>query len=157
TQNVEAAGLPWRGYDLDSFRDGKYRRLWTWAALALKLKGKGGLVHVHTPGVYRLLLPALRLAGVRAVVPLQIDTDPAELRWAFRSPPDLIITCARYMASPIRAALGDDGEKLRIVAVPNAVDTDRFCPGDRASAKRHVGAPLDRPLVVMLANLAPHK
>jgi glycosyltransferase involved in cell wall biosynthesis len=157
TQNVEEAGLPWRGYDLDRVRDGNYRRLWTWAALALKLKGKGGLVHVHTPGVYRLLLPALRLAGLRTVVHVQIDTDPEELRWAFRQPPDLIITCARYMEEPIRQALGETGDRLRIEAVPNCVDTERFCPGDRAEAKQRVGAPADRPLALMMANLAPHK
>jgi glycosyltransferase involved in cell wall biosynthesis len=115
------------------------------------------VAHVHTPWVYRLLLPALRLAGLRIVVHVHLDTSPEELRWAFRHPPDLVIPCARYMIAPIREALGERGEALRIVAVPNAVDTGRFFPGDRAAAKKHVGAPPDVPLVLMLANLARHK
>src|SRR5262249_48318367 len=41
-------------------------------------------------------------------------------------------------------------------AVPNTVDTARFFPGDRQEAKAKVGAP-PLPLVLMLANLAPHK
>src|SRR5262249_28602479 len=44
-----------------------------------------------------------------------------------------------------------------IVAIPNAVDTTRFFAGDKATAKRGVGARCALPLVVMLANLAPHK
>ena len=157
TRAVEEAGLPWRGYNLDLVRDARCRRMWSWLALALKLKYKGELAHVHMPGAYRLLLPALRLAGLRTVVHVQIDTDPEELRWAFRQPPDLIIPCARYMVAPIRKALGAQGETIRIEAVPNCVDTQRFCPGDRRTAKQLVGAPDDRPLVLMMANLAPHK
>jgi glycosyltransferase involved in cell wall biosynthesis len=154
---VEEAGLAWRAYDLDVLTTGSFRRALSWLSLALQLRRRGGLAHVHNPGVYRLLLPALRLAGLRTVVHVQIDTNPEEFRWALRSPPDLILTCARYMISPIRAALGASGEKVRIEAVPNCVDTERFRPGDRPAAKQLVGAPADRPLALMLANLAPHK
>jgi glycosyltransferase involved in cell wall biosynthesis len=48
-------------------------------------------------------------------------------------------------------------ERQKIVAVPNAVDTRRFWPGDKEDAKARVGAPANVPLVLMLANLAPHK
>jgi glycosyltransferase involved in cell wall biosynthesis len=153
---VENAGLHSRLYDLDTVTAGRLRRVWAWLALGLRLR-RGSLAHVHTPGVYRLLLPALRLARLRTVVHVQIDAGPEELRWAFRSPPDLIITCARYMVAPIRAALDDHHSRLRIVAVPNAVDTERFTPGDRAMAKARVQARQDRPLALMMANLAPHK
>jgi glycosyltransferase involved in cell wall biosynthesis len=156
-QAVEEAGFSWRSYALDVVTAGKVRRVWAWLALALKLKCKGGLAHIHTPGVYRLLLPALRLAGLRTVVHVHLDSGPEEIRWAFRAPPDLIIPCARYMVGPIRQALGKQGEKIRIEAVPNCVDTERFCPGDRATAKQRIGAPGNRPLVLMMANLAPHK
>jgi len=33
----------------------------------------------------------------------------------------------------------------------------RFSPGDKQEARRRVGAPADLPLILMLANLAPHK
>jgi glycosyltransferase involved in cell wall biosynthesis len=135
---------------------GSWRHAWACLRLALRLP-RPGLAHVHTPGVYRLLRPALRVAGLRTVVHVQIDPGAEEVRWAFRDPPDLVLTCARYMIGPIRAALGEAGERLRVEAVPNAVDTERFYPEDRPSAKRRLGAPGDRPLVLMLANLAPHK
>jgi glycosyltransferase involved in cell wall biosynthesis len=154
---VEREGLPWRGYDLEGMKGSNWRHAWACLRLALRLPRRQGLAHVHTPGVYRLLRPSLRVAGLRTVVHVQIDPGAEEVRWAFRDPPDLVLTCARYMIGPIRQALGEAGEKLRIEAVPNAVDTERFYPGDRLAAKRRVGAAVDRPLVLMLANLAPHK
>jgi phosphatidylinositol alpha-1,6-mannosyltransferase len=49
-------------------------------------------------------------------------------------------------------------ERQRIEAVPNAVDTGRFHPpADKSVAKEKVGAHRDRPLLLMLANLAAHK
>jgi glycosyltransferase involved in cell wall biosynthesis len=104
-----------------------------------------------------VLRPVLRLARLKTVVHVQLDPAPAEVRWAFHDAPDVIVTCARYMIAPIREALGERGRAARIEAIPNAVDIERFAPGDRPSAKRQVGAPADRPLVLMLANLAPHK
>jgi len=41
--------------------------------------------------------------------------------------------------------------------VPNAVDVKRFSPSNKVLAKQKVGAPNGVPLVLMVANLAPHK
>jgi glycosyltransferase involved in cell wall biosynthesis len=154
---AEQEGLGWRGYDLTAMSRGALRHIWASLRLTLKLPWRRGIAHVHTPGVYRLLRPTLRLTGLRTVVHVQLDHTREELCWALRDPPDLIITCARYMRGPIREALGERGDKLLIEAVPNAVDLDQFFPGDRLAAKHSVGAPVDRPLVLMLANFAPHK
>jgi glycosyltransferase involved in cell wall biosynthesis len=154
---AEQEGLSWRGYDLAAMTAGSWRHAWACGRLALKLPRRPGLAHVHMPGAYRLIRPALRLAGLRTVVHVQIDPSPEDVTWAFRDPPDVVVTCARYMIAPIRQALGERGAGLRIEAVPNAVDLDHFFPGDRPAAKRQLGAPVDRPLVLMLANLAPHK
>jgi glycosyltransferase involved in cell wall biosynthesis len=150
-------GLCWHGYGLTAMTKGNLRHAWACFRLALRLPVGPGIAHVHGPGAYRLLRPAVRRTALRTVVHVQIDPAPEEIRWAFRDPPDLIITCARYLIGPIRDALGERGASVRIEAVPNAVDTERFRPGDRAAAKQRVGAPADRPLVLMLANLAPHK
>jgi glycosyltransferase involved in cell wall biosynthesis len=92
------------------------------------------------------------------VAHVQIEEDLALLRWAFRRPPNLIITCARYLVDHVRRALPEaDQERQKIVAVPNAVDAQRYRPGDKAAAKQRVGAPSAIPLALMLANLAPHK
>jgi len=80
------------------------------------------------------------------------------LIWALRYPPDLIVTCAEFLTEQVRQALPEQYRRSqRIVAVPNAVDTEKFSPGDRFHAKNKVDARPDRPLVLMLANLAPHK
>jgi glycosyltransferase involved in cell wall biosynthesis len=103
-------------------------------------------------------LPGILLAGLRRVAHVQLDEGPDGLRWAFRRPPHLIITCARYLVDPVRRALAAGNRQSQwIEAVPNAVDTRRFSPGDKREAKHRVGAPDGIPLSLMLANLAPHK
>jgi glycosyltransferase involved in cell wall biosynthesis len=125
--------------------------------IALGLQRGGGIAHVHTPSLYRLIRPALRVRGLRTAVHVHLEPQVDEVRWAFRDPPDLIIPCASFMSRVIREALGEQGAAVRIEAVPNAVDIDRFYPHDKAAAKQRLGAPADRPLVLMIANLAPHK
>jgi glycosyltransferase involved in cell wall biosynthesis len=120
--------------------------------------GRDGLVHIHSPYVYRMLLPSLLLSRMRCVVHVQIEEDEETLRWAFRRPPELIVTCARFLIETVRRALPPRVQARQwIEAVPNAVDTRRFAPGDKQEAKERVGAPKDFPLALMLANLAPHK
>jgi glycosyltransferase involved in cell wall biosynthesis len=123
------------------------------------IRGGGrGLVHVHSPYAYRLLLPGLLLSRMPRVAHVQLDEGHEGLRWAFCRPPHLIITCARYLVDSVRQALPRSLQESQwIEAVPNAVDTRRFRPGDKQDAKQRVGAPTDSPLALMLANLAPHK
>src|SRR5207248_2719948 len=87
-----------------------------------------------------------------------LEEDEQSLQWAFKYPPDLIITCAQYLVDHVRKSLPESyREKQKIVAVPNAVDTQRFRPADKRQAKARIGMPSDLPVVLMLANLAPHK
>ncbi len=156
---AERLGLTVRGFDLQSALSPS-----AWAAARANwrawrgLRGGPGLVHVHSPAAYGALRHALGWSGLRRVAHVQIEEGPGLLRWAFAAPPDLIITCARFLVSAVRQALPEHlRERQRVVAVPNAVDTAKFAPGDRAGAKRKVGAPAGAPLALMLANLAPHK
>jgi glycosyltransferase involved in cell wall biosynthesis len=48
-------------------------------------------------------------------------------------------------------------DNQRIVAVPNAVDVREFFPAEKLEAKAKVRAPNGMPLLLMLANLSPHK
>jgi glycosyltransferase involved in cell wall biosynthesis len=117
-----------------------------------------GIVHVHSPMRYGALQLGLKLSGLKRAVHVQLEEDSAGLRWAFRRPPELIITCARYLVGYVRRTLPEQYQKRqRIVAVPNAVDTTLFYPGDKNKAKRKIGVPDGLPLILMLANLAPHK
>jgi glycosyltransferase involved in cell wall biosynthesis len=91
-------------------------------------------------------------------VHVQLEERQVGLQWAFKHPPELIITCARYLVEYVRQTLPEASRTRQpIVAVPNAVDTEAFGRTDKAFAKRRVGAPDGLPLILMLANLAPHK
>src|SRR5437588_112773 len=119
--------------------------------------GRPGVAHVHHPQLYGALRFGLSRSRLKRVVHVQIEEEEAGLRWAFKQPPDLIITCARFLVEPIRRVLPQASQKSQwIECVPNVVDTQRFFPGDKTEAKRRVGAP-PVPLILMLANLAPHK
>jgi len=51
--------------------------------------------------------------------------DPQGLRWTFRLPPELIMTCTRFLIDHVRVALQlHRHDHQRCVAVPNAVDID---------------------------------
>jgi glycosyltransferase involved in cell wall biosynthesis len=143
----------------DAFGRNVLRSAWANAGLGLRLRRGGpGLVHVHGTLCFGTLRAGLWLSGLRQVVHAHLEQDEASLRWALRRPPDLIITCARFLAEQVRRALPEGvRDRQWVEAVPNAVDVERFRPGDRRAAKAKVGAPADRPLLLMLANLAPHK
>jgi glycosyltransferase involved in cell wall biosynthesis len=159
-QEAGRLGLPTAGYDAGALLSrSKVRAAWGNWRLAMRLQRAGpGLIHVHSPFHYAAVRWGLRWARLRRVLHIHLEFGIEGLRWAFRSPPELIVTCARFLVDHVRLALPPAlQERQRVEAVPNAVDTDRFAPGDRKRAKETVGAPADRPLVLMLANLAPHK
>ena len=117
-----------------------------------------GIAHVHWPLAYGAMRLGLGFSGLKRVVHVQLEDDAGGLQWAFRHPPELIITCAKYLVDYVRRLLPERfQERQHIVAVPNAVDTGKFHPVNRAEAKYRAGAPGDIPMILMLANLAPHK
>lgn len=126
-------------------------------ALARGLRRAGqGIVHIHAPVWYGALRWGLKFSGSMRVVHVHIEEDEGMLRWAMKLPPELVITCAQFLVGAVRRGLPAHAN-TQVIAVPNAVDTEKFAPGEKLLAKHKVGAPLDRPLVLMLANVAPHK
>jgi glycosyltransferase involved in cell wall biosynthesis len=116
-----------------------------------------GIVHVHAPYFYGALERGLRRSRLKRVAHVHLE-EGRDFSWVFRTPPELVMTCAQFLAKIVEDNLPDQARGFtRVVAVPNAVDTDRFRPAPKAESKQRVGAPSDRPLVLMLANLAPHK
>ena len=119
---------------------------------------RDGIVHIHSPSHYKAFQLGLGMTGLKTVVHVHLQEGEGGLRWAFEKPPDVIITCARMLEEHVRRTLPERYQKhQRIVSIPNAIDTDRFSPGDKAGAKQKVGAPASIPVVLMVANLAPHK
>ena len=117
-----------------------------------------GIVHIHSPYHYKILQTGLKLSGLKTVVHVHLQEAEEGLRWAFEKPPDVIVTCARTFAKQVRSTLPERyQEHQQIISVPNAVDIERFYPGNKATAKQSVGASLHMPIVLMAANLAPHK
>jgi glycosyltransferase involved in cell wall biosynthesis len=151
-------GLAVRTFDQGALKRGGFGALWQVARIAWRLRRARGIVHVHSHVLYGFVRRAMKLAGAPAVAHVHIDAPAESYRWAFAQPPAAIVTCAEFLTAKVRDALPSDAlKRTRIVAVPNAIDTARFTPGDRAAAKRAVGAPQGAPLVLMVANLSPHK
>lgn len=157
---AEEMALTWRLYDptraLASSRLSSTVSNWTIGRQLYSYHP--GLIHVHAPHLYRALLPALKASRLKTVVHVHLEEAQISLRWALKTPPQVIITCARFLVDEVRNALPEHLQcGQSIVAVPNAVDIDKFHPGDKDSAKQKVGAPRNIPLILLVANLAPHK
>jgi glycosyltransferase involved in cell wall biosynthesis len=155
---LDAEQLPRRLYDFEAMRAGSWRQV---RASLRMLPGlvsiRPPLVHIHTPTAFGVLRPALALARARAVVHVHSVPTREEIAWMLKSQPAHIITCARHIATTVNAAVREHGATVPVTAIPNAVDLDRFQPGDRSMARAAAGLPTDRFVVLMLANLAPGK
>ena len=117
-----------------------------------------GIVHIHSPYHYKAFQIALTMLGLKTVVHVHLQEAEEGLRWAFEKPPDVIVTCAHMLTEYVRHTLPERyRQHQKIITVPNAIDVERFYPGDKATSKQRVGAPNNIPLVLMVANLAPHK
>jgi glycosyltransferase involved in cell wall biosynthesis len=115
-----------------------------------------GVAHFHSPFVYG----ARRVSafGLKTIVHIHSEENREGIAWAFTRPPDVIVTCARFLVDHVRQALPEHvRERMRIVAVSNAVDTTQFTSGDRHASKHHVGADPGCPLALVIGNLSPGK
>ena len=158
TAQLDREAISWYRYRLDALKSGGVSQALAAGAAGAHVRlSRPHLVHVHNPTIYGLLSPALRFAGAPMIVHFQIDPTADEVRWALRHRPAAVITCSRHIRSLVEASRPPAASDVPVVAVQNAVDLRRFHPGDRAAARQLVGAAPDRPLLVMLANLAPHK
>ncbi len=159
-QRVRELGLDFTPFNSTALlKGGKLRALLaSWPLWRRFRRQSPGLVHVHSPLYYGSLSRMLASTGLSRVVHIQLEESDEGLRWALKRPPELIITCARFLIAQVRRCLPEAvREEQWIEAVPNAVDLDRFQPGDRQAARQRVNAPPNTPLLLMLANLAPHK
>jgi len=132
---------------LANFRNG-----WKWRHF------RPGILHVHSAEVYGGLPLACAFSKLQRIVHIHLEQEESTVRWAFHRLPELVITCANFLVENVRRFLpAEQQDALRIVAVPNSVDTDRYFPADRTAAKAAFGASTNVPLALMLANLSPHK
>jgi glycosyltransferase involved in cell wall biosynthesis len=67
---------------------------------------------------------------------------------------DRVIAVSQSLAD-LAAALGAPRERLRVI--PNGIDGRRFHPGPKAEARRRLGLPAERPLIVSVGGLTERK
>jgi glycosyltransferase involved in cell wall biosynthesis len=116
------------------------------------------LIHAHSPYAYRAISLFQRTFRFRSMVHIHLDTDPKTLSWCFKNPPDMVVACAEYLVPSIQTALNAVGaDQTKIIVCRNSVDIERFVPGDRIRARQELGFPTDSIILMMLANLSPHK
>ena len=155
---IDRLGVPRHGYDLEALKGRAAARLVSCARMAgVLLRPSRPIVHVHNPAVFGMLRPALLASRARAVVHFHIEPPIEEIEWTLKSPPAHIIACAKYIAATIADAARRQSVDVPVSAVPNAIDLDRFVPGDRHVARAQLGIPTGSFVALMLANLAPHK
>ena len=155
---VETQGIAWREFPLRALQGGLANRALASLRITPRLLASRPLLaHVHNDFLYGLIAPLLHLVRVRSVVHFQIEPTGDDVRWALRVRPDAIVACAHHVARRIEHFLPETSSPQRIHVVPNAVDTARFSPTPRDAAKRRLNAPPDKPLLLIVANLAPHK
>jgi glycosyltransferase involved in cell wall biosynthesis len=121
---------------------------------------------VYVRGIHATVTPAI--SADRLARPLVVEINGllehevkgwrrAAVRTAHRF--TLRRTARVITVSPmLRAALADQYEfpAHRIDVVPNGVDTELFRPGDREEARKKLGLPLDRHIVVCVAGFFAH-
>lgn len=155
-RSLQLATRPYNGEAF--FQGGRLRHLLHSWRLSRSLRNLPGLVHVHSPLCYGSLSWGLARSGLPRVVHVQLEEEEKGLRWALKRPPELIVTCARFLKDSVQQCLPESvAAQQWIEAVPNSVDLEQFQPGDRDATKARLGLPLDKPLVLMLANLSQHK
>ena len=119
---------------------------------------RGNLIHVHSPLHYGSFSSGIKASRLTSVVHIHLQEEEDSLAQTLRTPPNIIITCAEFLVDYVRKTLPlRHQESQRIVCIRNAVDTERFRPGKKADAKQKIGVPANALLVVMVANIAPHK
>lgn len=120
--------------------------------------GRSGILHVHSPVVYRTLGLAARLVGAAVVCHVHSLPSRKLLEWAFRDPPDGVIVCADDLRRVVEPVLERYGRSTQMVAMANPVDVSRFFPPrTRAEARRALGVDASTQLVAVVGDLSPNK
>jgi glycosyltransferase involved in cell wall biosynthesis len=121
---------------------------------------------VYVRGIHATVTPAL--AAARLARPLVVEVNGlleeevegwrrAAVRAAHRftlSRAARVVTVSPVLARALAERYGVPGARLDVV--PNGADVRLFRPGDRDGARRRLGLPADRPVVLCVASFYPH-
>ena len=130
---------------------GSYIKRWM-SIKSLCRRQNVSIIHCHSPFCYQQLARCIP-RRLKKIAHVQIDNNLHLFPWLFKRTPDVIVTCADYLANATSQSLAEAGSQIpRIVAVPNSVNTDVFFPSENSHTHKK-----ERLTALMLANLAPHK
>ena len=90
--------------------------------------------------------PLVRTRHISAPIP-----DNMTSRWLYRCATACVVTTGEALRLQVMREVGL--EAARVTSVPTGIDLQRFCPGDRAEARRAVGLPADALIVGIVATL----
>ncbi len=151
----------------DALPPGRFQHLAASAGVFLRSARAFRPDAIYVRGIHMTVTPAL--AAVRAGVPFVVEVNgllEEEVRSRLRriavraAHRFTLARAARVVTvSPLlREALAEryGFPRERIDVVPNGADPERFRPGDREAARRALGLPLDRPIVVCVASFYAH-
>ena len=65
------------------------------------------------------------------------------------------VGCSRWIANKAKDSAISDGNK--VLSIPNPIDTDLFSPGDKVVARKALGLPIDKKLILFGAAIATDK
>jgi glycosyltransferase involved in cell wall biosynthesis len=153
---LKARGVPYVVLALREVLDGGYRDTIraAWRLAQLMMRRRVALLHANGPGYYRVASLAARLTRRPRVCHLHLPPDPAELVWAFGIRPHVAIACSDDVARRASAVLSD----LRVVSIPNGVDTEALRPPDDVVAlRRRLGITPHAPVVSIVGLVSERK
>jgi len=102
----------------------------------------------------RLGVPAVAALGESGFTLYEDTTDIERIRRTARGF-DAVLSVSRFNRDWVVEHYGVEPD--RVVVIPNATDTDRFRPGDRAALRRELGLPEDRVLLAFSGRFAERK
>jgi glycosyltransferase involved in cell wall biosynthesis len=122
------------------------------ACLAARSTGARHVATMHGTGMLSEYLCEVRPQRRRGDGPLYCVAINALERWYLRRARRLV-ALSRFSRDAFVCRHGLDPEQVAIL--PPGVDLERFRPGPREGARRRLGLPLDRPIVLTVRRLTP--
>jgi len=140
--------------------------LWKFKYLSAKLKINSSLVHITNAGYLVSVVPSLKRKAVSKIVitvhdlipfiiPRSIATFHVQNKMFSIINTDYIITVSENTKKDLLHFIGVDPRKVKVVY--NGVDHELFKPRDKFEARRRLGLPLDRPIILNVGSEEPRK
>jgi glycosyltransferase involved in cell wall biosynthesis len=107
-------------------RAGLVRRAMQIAARAVTHRVR--IVHAMAPMCYRAAGLVGAMLGAVRVCHLGFPPEPGELDWSFQFGPESVVACYDGQAREVTDAVRRAQSTCKLMAIPNAVDTDTFSP-----------------------------